>query len=132
MSKPAKFALEVFFAYDVLVSYAKRGQKTTYKDLYGAMAPEFGWPAWKRGHKWFQRCGKAGHTKTLIDRAPQQLTAKTADLTRATDPNPANACEKLARRDFIANASCRGAHLCSPVRPNTRGSICWKSAVGEL
>ncbi len=55
MSNPAKFAPEVVFAYDVLVSCAEEGKKTTYKDLYNIMAPEFGWPAWKPGHSWFQR-----------------------------------------------------------------------------
>ena len=38
----------------MLVSYAVRGKRTTYKDLYNIMPPEFDWPAWKPGHSWFK------------------------------------------------------------------------------
>ena len=55
MSTPAKFAAEVVFAYDVLVSHAVRRKKTTYKDLYNIMAPEFDWPKWTSGHSWVKR-----------------------------------------------------------------------------
>ena len=55
MREPAKFAPEVVFAYDLLGLYAVRSKKTTYRDLYNLMAPEFDWPAWKPGHSWFKR-----------------------------------------------------------------------------
>ena len=71
MSEPAKFAPEVVFAYDVLVSYAKEDKKTTYKDLYNVMAPAFGWPAWKPGHSWFKRLPLAKWVRS---------TGKTASL----------------------------------------------------
>jgi hypothetical protein len=52
---PARFGSLVAFAYDFLVDCAADGRKTTYRSLYDAMAPRFGWPAWKPGHSWFQR-----------------------------------------------------------------------------
>jgi len=55
MSKPADFTPEAVFAYDVLVSYAAKRKKTTYKDLYNIMAPKFGWPPLTPGHSWFKR-----------------------------------------------------------------------------
>jgi hypothetical protein len=40
--------------------------------------------------------------------------------------------EKLAWRDFMAHACCRQPGLRSPARPYEGGSICRKSAVGDI
>lgn len=60
---------EIRFAHNLLAAHAEYRERTTYKDLYLAMAPEFGWPRWRPGHAWVKRlplaevgtlCGELG------------------------------------------------------------------------